>query len=253
MTIERSETIKELATALAKAQGALRPAAKDAENPHFKSKYADLSAVWEACRGPLASNGLSVIQLPADSEPGRMALTSMLLHASGEYISATYSIKLMQDTAHGAGSALTYLRRYALAALVGIVADEDDDGNGASQPPQQQTRPQPGRSQPARPTTAQAPNGAGKKPATRDGMIARIADLTAEADTLKLTIALKKPPDEMTDQELIAHGQALSAQIAKARSQAQAKAQTEADEILPEKAPAERPKYNGMPRAELPL
>ena len=139
MAIEKSDQINELATALAKAQSAIQPAIKDAENLGFKnaktgkaSKYADLAAVWEACRAPLSANGLSVVQLPADTEPGRVALTSMLLHASGQYISATFSMRPMQDTPHGAGSALTYLRRYALAALVGVVADEDDDGNAAS-------------------------------------------------------------------------------------------------------------------------
>lgn len=136
--MEKSDTINELAAALAKAQAAIQPALKDATNVGFKkpdgkpSKYADLAAVWEACRAPLSANGLSVIQLPADADVGRVALTSMLLHASGQYISSTVSMKLMQDTPHGAGSALTYLRRYALAALVGVVADEDDDGNAGS-------------------------------------------------------------------------------------------------------------------------
>jgi uncharacterized protein YidB (DUF937 family) len=136
--IDKSEQINELAAALAKAQAAIQPAAKDAQNLGFKdskgkpSKYADLAAVWEACRAPLSANGLSVIQLPADAEPGRAALTSVLMHASGQYISSTFSMKLMQKTPHGSGSALTYLRRYALAALVGVVADEDDDGNAAS-------------------------------------------------------------------------------------------------------------------------
>jgi hypothetical protein len=146
--IEKSDQINELAAALSKAQAAIQPAVKDAENLGFKnaktgkaSKYADLAAVWDACRGPLSANGLSVVQLPADAEAGRVALTSMLMHSSGQYISATFSMRLMQDTPHGAGSALTYLRRYALAALVGVVADEDDDGNAASGHPAAQAQP----------------------------------------------------------------------------------------------------------------
>ena len=136
-----SEQINDLAAALVKAQAAMKPAVKDATNPHFKSKYADLSAVWEAARGPLTANGLSVVQMPTDSnEPGRVALTTMLLHTSGQYLSSTVSTRLQQETAQGVGSALTYLRRYALAAMVGIVADDDDDGNAASQP-RQQTEP----------------------------------------------------------------------------------------------------------------
>jgi len=130
--MQQSETIKELAAALAKAQAQMKPALKESVNPHFKSKYADLGAVWEACRKPLTDNGLSVVQLPTDADAGRVALTTMLIHSSGEYLNSTFSTKLMQDSAQGIGSALTYLRRYGLAAIVGIVADEDDDGNAAS-------------------------------------------------------------------------------------------------------------------------
>jgi hypothetical protein len=137
--MEKSEQINDLATALAKAQAAIMPAAKDGTNPHFRSKYASLGAVWEACRAPLNSNGLSVVQMPADAGPERVGLTSMLIHTSGQYIACTYSTKLQQDNAQGVGSALTYLRRYGLAALIGIVADEDDDGNAASQPRQSST------------------------------------------------------------------------------------------------------------------
>lgn len=230
MTIERSESIKELAAALAKAQGQLRPAAKDAVNPHFKSKYADLGAVWEACREPLTANGLSVIQAPADAEPGRLALTTFLLHSSGEYLSTTYSMKLAQDTAHGAGSALTYLRRYALASLVGVVADEDDDGNSATvQPPQrQQVRPaaaQPRQSAPS-PTNGHQ-NGASYEPPAEakeltrhEKLIARIAQLTAEAEAADLEIELARPVSRMTDDELIEHGQWLRISIDQAKKSA---------------------------------
>jgi len=132
--MDMSPDIKDLAIALAKVQAAIKPATKDATNPHFKSRYADLPAVWDACRKELSGNGLSVVQLPADAGEGRVGLKSILLHSSGQYIACEYSTRLQQDNAQGVGSALTYLRRYALAALVGIVADEDDDGNAASQP-----------------------------------------------------------------------------------------------------------------------
>lgn len=137
--MQTSENITDLAMALAKAQALIKPASKDATNPHFKSRYADLPAVWEACRKPLTDNGLSVVQMPVDAGEGRVGLTSVLMHSSGQYISSTVSTKLNQDSAQGLGSALTYLRRYALAALVGIVADEDDDGNAASAPRQNGT------------------------------------------------------------------------------------------------------------------
>ena len=129
-----SAEIKDLAIALSKVQATIKPATKDATNPHFKSRYADLPAVWEACRAPLAANNLSVVQMPTDAGEGRVGLKSILLHSSGQYIACEYSTRLQQDNAQGVGSALTYLRRYALAAMIGIVADEDDDGNAASQP-----------------------------------------------------------------------------------------------------------------------
>jgi hypothetical protein len=131
--MDKSETITELAKALAKAQGQISPALKDSENPHFRSKYADLSSVWAACRKPLTDNGLSVVQMPVDAPtPGSVALTTLLLHTSGEYISSTVSAPLTKQDAQGIGSALTYLRRYALSAIIGVVADDDDDGNAAS-------------------------------------------------------------------------------------------------------------------------
>lgn len=133
---ERSTEIKNLAAALAKAQAAIQPAVKDKTNPAFRSRYADLASVWDACRKPLTDNGLSIVQMPVDAEAGRVALETMLLHVSGEFISSTVSTALVKADPQGVGSALTYLRRYALSAVVGVVADEDDDGNRASQPAQ---------------------------------------------------------------------------------------------------------------------
>lgn len=129
----QSENIGELAAALSKAQAAMPNASKDATNPHFKSRYADLASIWDACRKPLTDNGLAVIQAPVAAEPGYVGLTTTLLHASGQWIAETVSAPLTQNTAQSIGSALTYLRRYALAAMVGVAPD-DDDGNTASQP-----------------------------------------------------------------------------------------------------------------------
>lgn len=143
----QSASITALAMALAKAQAAIQPAIKDKTNPAFRSKYADLGAVWEACRKPLTDHGISVVQMPVDSEPGRVGLTTILLHSSGEYISSTVSAPLTKNDPQGVGSALTYLRRYALSAMVGVVADDDDDGNAASRPAQHQA--EPARQQPA--------------------------------------------------------------------------------------------------------
>jgi hypothetical protein len=128
--MQTSENINELATALAKAQGSLEGAKKDSANPHFKSKYADLASVWDACRDALSKNSLSVVQLPGECADGKIEMTTMLLHSSGQWISERLTIPLAKVDAQGYGSAVTYARRYALAAAVGI-APEDDDGNAA--------------------------------------------------------------------------------------------------------------------------
>ncbi len=129
--MQRSDSITKLAPALVKAQSQLQIAVKDTTNPAFRSKYADLAAVWEACRAALQENGLSVVQMPSRTETGCAALETVLLHESGEYISSVSETRLTKDDPQGYGSAITYLRRYALSAMLGIVAD-DDDGNAAS-------------------------------------------------------------------------------------------------------------------------
>lgn len=125
-----SEQINELGAALAKAQGLIEGAKKDSANPFFKSKYADLASVWEACRKHLSDNGLSVTQCPEESENG-IAVETMLLHSSGQWIKSRYTMPVSKLDAQAVGSAITYARRYALASIVGI-APEDEDGNAAA-------------------------------------------------------------------------------------------------------------------------
>lgn len=132
--MKRSESIKEIATALAKAQGEIKPAAKDSDNPHYKSRYADLASVVSACREPLAKHGLSIIQEPNTERSDGVVMVrtvSLLMHVSGEWVECETAIPCSKADAHGIGSAATYGRRYGYAALVGVVADEDDDGNDA--------------------------------------------------------------------------------------------------------------------------
>lgn len=130
--MQKSDSIAALAAALAKAQGEMAGAKKDANNPHFKSKYADLASVWDAARPALSKNGLSIAQFTEPSEKDEVIVQTLLLHESGEWISGKIAIPVDKHNAHGFGSALTYCRRYALAAAVGI-APEDDDGNAAAQ------------------------------------------------------------------------------------------------------------------------
>lgn len=127
---EQSEQIGELAKALAIAQGKITGALKDSSNPFFKSRYADLASVWDACRGPLSENGLAVVQLTESDDSGVFVITT-LAHSSGQWMRSRLRLTPKDSTPQGMGSAITYGRRYALAAIVGV-AQVDDDGNAAS-------------------------------------------------------------------------------------------------------------------------
>jgi hypothetical protein len=148
--VSTSEGIGDLAAALAKAQGAMTNAEKDRENPFFHAKYATLASIWNACRGALSSNGLAVTQITSRSENG-LTLVTLLMHASGQWISSEYPVNPIKNDPQGMGSALTYARRYGLSAIIGQQADEDDeddDGNAASektQPTRQAQAPMPAR------------------------------------------------------------------------------------------------------------
>jgi hypothetical protein len=115
--------------AFIKAQGNFAPALKSATNPHFKSKYVALDGVIDAVAAPLRDQGIAIVQM-TDVEDARTILVTRLIHASGEWIGSRYPVHPVKADPQGEGSALTYARRYALMALVGI-APEDDDGNAA--------------------------------------------------------------------------------------------------------------------------
>ena len=140
-------SIANLAAALAIAQGQIDAASKGSVNPYFKSKYADLNALREAIREPLALNGLSIMQF-ASTHNDSVSVETMLAHSSGEYVSSTLSLpvgrkfdkdgNMLPLDVQSIGSAITYARRYALSAILSLAAD-DDDGNAAvgSAPPRQ--------------------------------------------------------------------------------------------------------------------
>lgn len=128
--MKTSEQINELATAMAKAQGALKPAAKDSINPHYQSRYADIASVWEACREAFPPNGLAIFQDVTNEERG-ISVTTRIIHTSGQWAEfGPLYVPLAKQDAHGVGSACSYGRRYALSAATGVVS-EDDDGNTA--------------------------------------------------------------------------------------------------------------------------
>ena len=129
----QSEVLGQLAAALALAQGEIAQGPlKSSSNPFFKSTYADLASVVEAIRIPLSKNGLAYVQRMLPSAGESVQVETVLMHASGEWISGTVALPVSKKDAQGVGSAITYARRYGLSAIVGV-APEDDDGNAAAQ------------------------------------------------------------------------------------------------------------------------
>ena len=125
----QSESIAALAAALSKAQADITGALKDSSNPFFKSKYADLASCWDACRKQLAANGLCVIQTTNTTDAG-VVLVTTLAHSSGEWIRGVLPVVTKDNGPQAQGSGITYARRYALAAIVGL-AQIDDDAEAA--------------------------------------------------------------------------------------------------------------------------
>ena len=122
----------ELFAALSRAQGNVENAKKLSNNPHFKSKYADLATIWDVIREPFTNEGLSVLQLPCAAPTGSVGLTTTLCHKSGQFVSDSFFLALKDaSNPQQAGSAFTYMKRYSLLGVAGI-ASEDDDGNAAT-------------------------------------------------------------------------------------------------------------------------
>jgi len=125
-----SPDIDKIAPALLKAQVKMKSASKTSTNPHFKSKYADLSEVYDACKDALHENGITILQ-GARNELELIGVDTVLLHTSGQYIREILMLRPSKPDPQGAGSAITYARRYSLAAMIGVM-QEDDDANLAS-------------------------------------------------------------------------------------------------------------------------
>ena len=132
--MEKSDSIKELATALSKAQSQVQDARKDKKGQGYK--YADLSQILQIVRPVLAENGLAIVQFPTECEKDRLAIETVITHESGEYMASSYSMEIEQiisnagkavtSKAQASGSVITYMRRYALAAVMGITQEDND-------------------------------------------------------------------------------------------------------------------------------
>ncbi len=138
----RSQELKDLFTALSKAQAEMETAELSSENPFFKTRYADLAAIVKASRPALTKHGLSIIQQIITHEDGQTMLHTMLCHTTGQWVESRVRIVPPKNDVQSIGSYITYLRRYSIAAICGIVSSDDDDGQMAvahNQPTQPKT------------------------------------------------------------------------------------------------------------------
>lgn len=126
-----SEQVTDLFAALALAQGELSNIDKDAVNPHFKAKYATLAAVLDGVRATFAKHGISIMQMPVNGEATNIGVVTRLGHSSGQWVESVMFVAPTKYDAQGAGSVISYLRRYSLMAMAGVAADDDDDANAA--------------------------------------------------------------------------------------------------------------------------
>ena len=139
--LTQSETVGKLFSALVAAQAEMRNPPKDSINPHFKSRFADLATVLDTVKPVLARHKLGVIQMPCEVDGIGPGLATMLIHESGEFVRGVIALRPAKSDPQGVGAAMTYARRYGLQAVLGITADDDDDGNHASKPAQPKQQP----------------------------------------------------------------------------------------------------------------
>lgn len=184
LKFERSEKFDALAKGLGEFQSTVSAVKKDGENPHFKSTYATLDSILAAIREPMKKAKLSFAQLPIGDD----LLVTILMHESGEFFQSTIRMHPRDNSPQSLGSAITYMRRYALSAILGIATDEDDDGNGAST----EARPAGAATAPAR--RAPGPRVPPNKPPTTPGGTAfeKAATLIEAAKTSDALIDLSK-------------------------------------------------------------
>ena len=178
---KQTESIAKLTEALVKAQAVMETASKDADNPFFKSKYTTLAGCWDVARKPLSDNGLAVIQTTTFEEGNSVIVETTLSHVSGEWVRGSLKMPLVKLDPQAVGSAITYARRYALSAMVGIVSDDDDGESAMGHTPTPQAKP------------AQAQQAQVKAPAKEETPKDK---LIKQAYTIMLN-QLKMPKDDM--------------------------------------------------------
>lgn len=190
---QQSESIATLAKALVGAQKELVPVKRDKENPYFHSRYVGLDTVMPMALELLNRHGLALVQTVGNGTEHGTTLTTMLVHESGEYIADTQPLLLVKADPQGQGSAITYARRYGLMSMLGIVAEDDDDGNAASRPvpaQQYQEAVERGERPESRPA---APGGARAMKSKYAGKCYSCGDAIGEGDDIMYDPSIKKP------------------------------------------------------------
>lgn len=128
MIKNKTESIKNISQALVEFQSAVKQPKKDKSNPFFKSKYVPLESIVEVITEEAPKHGLSFMQSPCSDEHGRIGISTIVMHSSGEYIEyEPVFMKAEKNNAQGSGALITYLRRYTLSSIFSITSDEDDN------------------------------------------------------------------------------------------------------------------------------
>jgi hypothetical protein len=183
-----TEDRKELFKAISAAQGEFTTVEKNGKNPHFNSKFAPLDSIIEMVRPILPRHGLSAIQF-TEIEPGGIVVETVISHDSGQYISGRLFMPAVKQDPQGYGSALTYGRRYALAAALGIVSDEDVDGNHGDGDKKKNDRKETGKEGGKSP--AQGQNSAGDNTLTAQGKLLKELAISCQGDEKEMSFRLK--------------------------------------------------------------
>lgn len=186
--MQTSESIDKIAAALVASQG--QSVAKTSQNPHFRSRYADLAACIDATSEALRANGLALVSVPCGGSPTTLEVASTLVHVSGQWMRTQFLVPLPKSDPQGFGSALTYARRYCLAAWLQLIQEYDDDGNAASTAPRAPNRTIPYAKPAAAQPTAPSKPGAAKG---KEGPV----DL-AQVELLELLVSTAETTDALT-------------------------------------------------------
>lgn len=206
----RSEAIDKIIPALIQFQSEVRAVGKNKKNPHFGSSYADLAAIMDEAMPALGKNGLAIVQNLVESSPDEVRLLTTLYHTSGQWLSSLITLRPSKTDPQGVGSAITYARRYSLSPLLGIVTEEDDDGNAASGPgntkaqapaPAQKAK----KAEPPAQPTAPAPKPKSEITLRKERAWKRLLEFVGDPETAKkvLQSRTQKPSKDWTEDDLV--------------------------------------------------